>query len=576
MDVLISLPFSPHQPPSLTTTSSWNDTAKHTERHRRFNIPEFKRLAAASISRNATDVSHFEKLAEGSFNRTFLITMRDGFQFVGRIPFPVTEPKQLVVASEVATMRFLRSRGLPVPEVYGYSSTAENEAGTEYVFMELVRGTNLGDVWFDLSGKDRMTVIGRLVELESRLFALPFPASGSMYYTKDLPETFRKINISTPEISNNGRFCVGPETRLGMWHAARFGVRAGRGPCTYKPFHLRVSNIYCANAYSSTINLRYKDPDSAVVLAAGAKKEMAYLREFGKPLHPFQRLRRETYLYQKQSPSEHLENLEKYLQIVPHLVPSGNEFLLRPTLRHPDLQPNNIFISDNLEITGIIDWQHSTILPLFLQCGIPNSFQNYGDSVSDSLEPFSLPDEFETLSENKQYEQIMLLRRRQLHYSYVVETEKSNPTHYKALAHDFSILRRKIFDHANSPWEGDNVTLKADLIHLTKNWSSFVKSNSQPNEDTVLSCPITFTQDEIDECLRLNAEHNEADEQLQACRDAIGVGPEGWVPVDQYDEIKERARRLKAAAIEASESKEEREKFCEHWVFDDFDESEYD
>lgn len=81
---------------------------------------------------------HMEKLAEGGFNRTFLITMRCGFRMVARIPYPATIPKNFAVASEVATMAFLRSSGLPIPEVYGYSPTPNNAAGTEYIFMEFV------------------------------------------------------------------------------------------------------------------------------------------------------------------------------------------------------------------------------------------------------------------------------------------------------------------------------------------------------------------------------------------------------------------------------------------------------
>jgi aminoglycoside phosphotransferase (APT) family kinase protein len=80
--------------------------------------------------------------------------MRKGFQFVARIPYPVTEPKSLVVASEVATINFLRSHGIPVSKMFGYSAVASNSAGTEYIFMELVQGQNLGDIWFTLSEED--------------------------------------------------------------------------------------------------------------------------------------------------------------------------------------------------------------------------------------------------------------------------------------------------------------------------------------------------------------------------------------------------------------------------------------
>lgn len=77
------------------------------------------------------DIAHFKKLAEGGFNRTFLISMQDGFEMIARIPYLTTEPRNLLVASEVATMDYLRSHGVPIPKIYGYSSTSQNPAGTE-------------------------------------------------------------------------------------------------------------------------------------------------------------------------------------------------------------------------------------------------------------------------------------------------------------------------------------------------------------------------------------------------------------------------------------------------------------
>lgn len=46
--------------------------------------------------------------------------------------------------------------------------------------MEMIGGTNLGDIWYELSEKARIEVVRKLVELESRLFGLQFPASGSL------------------------------------------------------------------------------------------------------------------------------------------------------------------------------------------------------------------------------------------------------------------------------------------------------------------------------------------------------------------------------------------------------------
>jgi hypothetical protein len=50
---------------------------------------------------------------------------------------------------------------------------------------------------------------------------------------------------------------------------------------------------------------------------------------------------------------------------------------------------------------------------------------------------------------------------------------------------------------------------------------------------------------------------------------------EGWVPTAHYDEAKQRERNLKADALDAAETEEERARIQENWIFDDFCEEEY-
>ncbi|CEO60418.1 Putative Phosphotransferase [Penicillium brasilianum] len=172
------------------------------------------------------------------------------------------------------------------------------------------------------------------------------------------------------------------------------------------------------------------------------------------------------------------------------------------------------------------------------------------------------------MEELEQFEQVELLRRRQLQYYYVKMTAEKNPEHYEALTYDFSALRRRLFHHASDPWEGDNMTLKADLVTLLKNWT-------EVNRDAKAACPISFSDDESTECLRLVRAQSEADEQFTACLEAIGAGAEGWVPVAHYDEAKRCERKLKADALDAAETEEERARIEENWIFDDFCEEDY-
>ena len=205
---------------------SINDVLRQAERRRVFNVDGLSRLAAESVGRSPDDIVDLKKLAEGGFNCTFFITMRGGFQMVARIPYTITTPKYFALASEVATMTLLRSSGLPIPEVYGYSSSPDNVAETEYIFMEFVEGIQLSNIWFDLKEEDIISITRQFAELESKMMSVAFPAGGSLYYTRDLEKVDGKPGISLED----GRFCVGPDTRLPLWYGRRSQLNVDRGP----------------------------------------------------------------------------------------------------------------------------------------------------------------------------------------------------------------------------------------------------------------------------------------------------------------------------------------------------------
>ncbi|GJJ11864.1 hypothetical protein Clacol_006102 [Clathrus columnatus] len=146
---------------------------------------------------------------------------------VARIPYPVTIPKFYAVASEVATLDFLRSFGLPVPEIYGYSPDSDNAAGTEYIFMQFVRGSKLSDVWPSLGEQEVISVIHQLTQIESVMMSLSFPAGGSLYFTKDLKKVATGLGIPLED----NHFCMGPDTRLPLWYGRRSKLDVNRGPC---------------------------------------------------------------------------------------------------------------------------------------------------------------------------------------------------------------------------------------------------------------------------------------------------------------------------------------------------------
>lgn len=190
------------------------------------------------------------------------------------------------------------------------------------------------------------------------------------------------------------------------------------------------------------------------------------------------RMRRETFNPEKQQPSVHQDSLQKYLQVSKHLVPKANSKLLRSIIRHPDLRPSNIFVSDEFEITSLIDWQNSTVLPVCLQSGIPTDLDNSRGSISRAMQAPTLPPVYTDLSEDDQREQLEVLGKRQLHYFYMTEAANKKSPHFDALIDPFSIARCKIFQLSSAPWQGDNVPLRSSLVFVKQNWHNICASSN--------------------------------------------------------------------------------------------------
>ena len=210
---------------------SYNEALRLKERKVTFDVDGLCRLAAESVNQNLTDVLSLSKLAEGGFNRTFVISLRDGRQMVARVPFPVTAPKYYAVASEVATIEYLRTCGIPVPEIYGYSADSDNVAGTPYILMEFIRGPKLSEVWRDLRDEEVISVVRQLTQLEARMMSLQFPAGGSLYFTEDLEKVAMGLGVPLED----KRFSVGPDTKLALWYGRRADLEVNRGPCMPSP-----------------------------------------------------------------------------------------------------------------------------------------------------------------------------------------------------------------------------------------------------------------------------------------------------------------------------------------------------
>ena len=287
------------------------------------------------------------------------------------------------------------------------------------------------------------------------------------------------------------------------------------------------------------------------VFRADVVRELEWIKRFAQPRFPSELSHSELYEYQKVSPTDHVESLRKYLEIVPNVLPtaSNEEYLLRPTLRHPDLQPHNIFVAEDYTITGLIDWQHCSILPLLLQAGVPDYFQNYGDDDSEYLRKPTLPENFNEMNEEEQGQALEQFRRRQLHFYYFAGTRRHYRPHFDALWLDSTLSKQRLYRYASSPWEGNNISLKARLIHATRHWNAFFSST----EGTAQQCPISFSEEEAETFQRLYADQQEIDAGIEHFRNRIGISQDGWTSHERYHDALVENRLIKEQCIDGED-----------------------
>jgi len=129
------------------------------------------------------------------------------------------------------------------------------------------------------------------------------------------------------------------------------------------------------------------------------------------------------------------------------------------------------------------------------------------------------------------------------------------------------MAKQKPQQFASAPWEGDSVSLKAELIRAVQNWPVLTARKS----GEIPPCPIEFSDAEVEECLRLEAEQNHLNVQMEKVRDRIGIGSDGWTSNERYEDALEENEHVRTEALDGAED-DVRKEILENWPWDDHEE----
>lgn len=117
-----------------------------------------------------------------------------------------------------------------------------------------------------------------IVDIEKKLFNIPFGAVGSLYFKSDLPPELHGplYMAGTPdEAGDSETYCIGPIADYMFWYGQRAKLELDRGPCMF------FLNVKFGHASIELILLTGSDPIN--YLLATAEKEVKWIEKFGKP-----------------------------------------------------------------------------------------------------------------------------------------------------------------------------------------------------------------------------------------------------------------------------------------------------
>ncbi|KAE8343869.1 hypothetical protein BDV24DRAFT_172510 [Aspergillus arachidicola] len=504
------------------TSRRWiyNEAERLKERYVEFNPAELQRVVGNAIQQDLC--RSIVKLAEGGFNKVFLLMAKDGRDIIARIPTPIAGPPRYTTASEVATMNFLRViLGLPVPKVLAYSATSDNPVGAEYIIMDRVDGESLSSKWLTLKTEEVINIMEQLAHMEQKIFSFQFPGYGSLYHECDI-EGQSHISI------DGGDFCIGPLAARQFWHGERSQMDIDRGP--------------------------WISPEDCFTSAA--RREAAWIREHAKP-QPRRRFLLPTNY--NIDPSQHVSLLSRFLKIAPFLVPP-EPGLSSPALRHPDLSLSNILLEPGSnKIASIIDWQDAIIFPLFMQAGYP-AFCEHDSSRSQSLQIPTLPGNFNEMCAKEQLQARGKLRLEEANLFYTAATGIYNDAHINALNISHRAMRQYLFQQTGYPWDADLINLNAALVGVTSPqvWSSI----------TSLPCPVFFKDEERETAMKKSSEWNESESLLSTIRNHLGIDLEGGTELENYEWAHHQNLQFRMELTRQSEE-HEREVCWQNWPYKD-------
>lgn len=236
--------------------------------------------------------------------------------------------------AEVVTLRWLQENTtVPVPKVFGFDDSCHNEIGFEWILMELMEGTSAHRRWRTMSMEQKVALTKRIATFQAELSGLGKPESRSVFRgigTLDLRELGQENRLE-----DLGKVAPGLFVSYEFFMGDHLYYDVPRGP--FRSSHDWLSALLNVILLHQTAVLEKTEDEDEI--------------EDAKDISSAAR---------------------KLLSLVPKIFPPTLDSEPETTaLYHHDLHLNNILVNEEGEITGVLDWECISAMPLWMSTNVP-------------------------------------------------------------------------------------------------------------------------------------------------------------------------------------------------------------
>ena len=221
---------------------------------------------------------------------------------------------------------------------------------------------------------------------------------------------------------------------------------------------------------------------------------------------------------------EHIRLLSISREVIGRLIENPViQTAASPTLLHADLHKRNIYVSDDdpTLITGLIDWQSTSVEPAFVYASETPDFAALPqhDPVTDGQE--TTPSK-RNIDGDKEYKDALRCSQ-----TFDVCMKGFVPKLRAARALDDTLLRP--FRYCHTSWRDSAAAVRQELIEVSMHWEEL---------GLVGSCPYQPSEEELAEHKKQYEDFENVQKLKMLLIRVLDTNSDGWVPADAWERSK--------------------------------------